>query len=422
MAVVDRWHKSKPEKNEPTCDHDKVAAGAHGNGPRWQVRWRDENGRQRKKNFTTKGPADVFDVKQRSDVHHGTSVDVVAAREHVSRYFERWLTGLLWRDTSRAACRSMFTCHIEPVIGTLAVGQVRASHIRTILKRASSTLGTSSLSQLRTYLAMLFRAAVADRIIGTSPVENVSTPAPSRNAHVIPTVDQCHAAAGALPENLSAIAYVASGCGLRIGEILGLEVEHIDFLRRTVTVTQQLVAPNKGAPYIAEPKTKTSSRVVELPEIVAVALAEHLRSYPADAAEIVDRTDPRTSVTREARLVFTSPHGGPVRRRYWSDAWKSARNAAGLGDGVGVHALRHFYASSLIHAGASVKQVQTALGHSKPSITLDVYTHLWPDTEGHTRKIVDGALGTIPPRKINPDVPSSCPDLEAVEHRRSIER
>jgi integrase len=45
----------------------------------------------------------------------------------------------------------------------------------------------------------------------------------------------------------------------------------------------------------------------------------------------------------------------------------------------------------LIHGGESVKAVQARLGHSSASITLDVYSHLWPDSEDRTRHAVDAA-------------------------------
>jgi integrase len=47
----------------------------------------------------------------------------------------------------------------------------------------------------------------------------------------------------------------------------------------------------------------------------------------------------------------------------------------------------------LIHAGASVKTVQLALGHSTPTVTLNTYVHEWPDVLDRTRSLVDDALG-----------------------------
>ena len=50
------------------------------------------------------------------------------------------------------------------------------------------------------------------------------------------------------------------------------------------------------------------------------------------------------------------------------------------------------YASALIHAGLSVKTVQARLGHASATETLEVYSHLWPDSEDDTRAAIDGWL------------------------------
>lgn len=62
-------------------------------------------------------------------------------------------------------------------------------------------------------------------------------------------------------------------------------------------------------------------------------------------------------------------------------------NACRLAGVVGVtpHNLRHHYASGLIRAGLDPVAVAKAMGHSSPSITLEVYAHLWPDATDRTR-------------------------------------
>jgi integrase len=59
----------------------------------------------------------------------------------------------------------------------------------------------------------------------------------------------------------------------------------------------------------------------------------------------------------------------------------------------GFRGLRHYYATLLIHAGASAKTVPLALGHCTPTITLNVYVHDWPDALDRPRALVDAALG-----------------------------
>ena len=69
------------------------------------------------------------------------------------------------------------------------------------------------------------------------------------------------------------------------------------------------------------------------------------------------------------------------------------RTRVGLPSRRGFHGLRHYYATLLIHARASVKTLQLALGHSTPTVTLNEYVHEWPDVLYRTRTLVVGALG-----------------------------
>jgi integrase len=68
-----------------------------------------------------------------------------------------------------------------------------------------------------------------------------------------------------------------------------------------------------------------------------------------------------------------------------------------------MHDLRHFYASALIRAGLSVKVVSDRLGHSNAAMTLNVYSHLWPDDEDRTRAAIDDVF--------RPAVPTVCPAI-----------
>jgi integrase len=62
------------------------------------------------------------------------------------------------------------------------------------------------------------------------------------------------------------------------------------------------------------------------------------------------------------------------KRRFWP-----LLEAAGLRK-VGLHALRHTYASLLINQGESIKYVSKQLGHASIQITADLYSHLFRET------------------------------------------
>ncbi len=180
-----------------------------------------------------------------------------------------------------------------------------------------------------------------------------------------------------MPDRYRALVTLAAGTGLRQGECFAVEVRHI-VLRRLLKVEQQLVLLPGAPPQIGPPKTDASYRTVPLPQVVVDAPAAHLAAFPAG----------------DSGLIFTTPTGDPISRtRFSASLWRPAVQRAGLPAGTHFHDLRHFYASLLIRHGESVKVVQSRLGHANAVETLNVYSHLWPDSEDRTRAAVDSVLG-----------------------------
>jgi integrase len=169
-----------------------------------------------------------------------------------------------------------------------------------------------------------------------------------------------------------------AGTGVRISEALGLTVDRIDFLRRTVRIDRQIVDVVDDRPVFGPLKDrKNRPRVIPLPTVVLDALSLHLASRPAGPPG----------------LVFTNEQDGPIRRTTFSDIWRKAVGPLGVPAGEGFHELRHFYASLLISHAESVRVVQERLGHTSALMTLDIYAQLWPESDDSTREAVDAALG-----------------------------
>jgi integrase len=360
------------------------------------VRWRDETGRQLKQSYAKKSAADSFAASVKTDSDRGVSVDHAAGRQTVKEHAAKWRRDLLHRESTAERVERLFRVHVDPQLGHLRMAQVRPSHIRGWVKDRADVLAPSTLAVTFSTLASFFNAAVLDRMIGISPCAGVQLPAVERGSQFIPTPAQVHVLAESIEARYAPIIYLAAGCGLRGGEITGLELGAVDFLRREVDVSQQLVCVSGRSPYLGPVKTKTSARTVELPDVAATALARHLEMYPPVDVEIYDETAPRHPTRRTAKLLFTTPSLAPIHRATWAHIWKPARQAAGLEKGTGLHCLRHYFATLLIHNGASVKTVQLALGHSTPTVTLNTYVGEWPEAHERTRSLVDGALGRVP--------------------------
>jgi integrase len=277
-------------------------------------------------------------------------------------------------------------------------------------------------------LGTAMRMAVIDGVIRVNPCEGVKLPEKRSNL-VIPHPLAVQALIKAAPARYWALVRLAASSGLRQGELFGLE-EGLDFLRRKVEASQQLVTPDAGPQYLGPLKTPESYREVPLAPSAVTAVSLHMAEFPAVAASIEDRTDPLNVETRAARLVFTDDNSRPIRRSTWSRVWKAIRDAANkaldeqyveahakwerLGKPEGaepervrvpekctLHSLRDFYASCLIAKNANVKVVQVRLGHSKPSITLDKYRGLWPTGEDVTADAIESVLGGLPQQRVS---------------------
>jgi integrase len=58
-----------------------------------------------------------------------------------------------------------------------------------------------------------------------------------------------------------------------------------------------------------------------------------------------------------------------------------------------MHALRHFYASTLLARGVSIKELADYLGHSDAGFTLRTYTHLVQSSHERARQAIDAVFG-----------------------------
>jgi integrase len=213
----------------------------------------------------------------------------------------------------------------------------------------------------------------------TSPCIDIRLPRAGGSAiDDVLTREQVLALAGAMPARYRGLIVAGAGLGLRPGELFGLTVDRVEFLRRSVRIDQQMVRVPAAGVDLGPLKSPSSYRSVPLPDVVAHAISAHLATWPTHST---------------LGLVFTNERGAPIQQHPFAVVFEGARLRAGLPPWPTPHDLRHFYASALIQSGASVKAVQARLGHASAKVTLDVYGHLWPDEEDRTRSAIDEILG-----------------------------
>jgi integrase len=305
------------------------------------------------------------------------------------QYAEQWRAAQMHRPSTAEQVRIHFTRHVYPRIGSRSLVSIRPSEIQALVKTLSGELAPATVAVTHGWVSGVFKAAVNDRLIPSSPCIATKLP-PIERPKVVPIEAETVAAmAAAIDPRYRAVIVLGAGSGVRISEALGLTVDRVDFLRRRVTIDRQLVrAPGERATFGPVNDRKNRPRTIPLGSGVLDELAAHLATYAPDPDG----------------LVFTTVFRAKVSHAKWSEVWRAAASQCGIPLGDGYHLLRHFYASTLIAAGCSVKEVQERLGHASASMTLDTYSHLWPSSEERTREVTDRALAAVFSAACSPDV------------------
>lgn len=341
----------------------------------WQVRYVDPDGREHTKaGFKTKkgpGGADSFanDVETRKA--RGTYVDGAAGKETFKEYSERWRLAQAHKPQTVNAVERRLRVHVYPIIGDKAIASIRYTDLTGLDKTLKGKLKPSYRRKVVADVKAVFSGAVLDHVLAVSPAEKLALPRlPKRKPEDVVLFEdaQLDAIGDALDGRWNLTADLGVGAGLRIGEVLGLEVGHVDFLRREIRVVQQMQTIQGTGVVIVEPKTDESTRVIPVSDELLARIAAHVARYCPDGG-----------------LLFMLHSGRPVSSAMWSQVWTAAVAEAKLKTGTRFHWLRHTYASALIHGGCSVKEVQARLGHATAKETLDTYGHLWPSSEDRTR-------------------------------------
>lgn len=135
---------------------------------------------------------------------------------------------------------------------------------------------------------------------------------------------------------------LAYSSGIRIGELLNLKVEDLDFDRRMLHI--------RGAKGRKDRYSILSNTVIEM-------LKQYIKAYGPKA------------------YLYEGQHGGRYSNSSVQKLWKRALRAAGISETYNFHCLRHSFATHVLENGTDIRFIQQLLGH-RSSRTTEIYTHV----------------------------------------------
>jgi integrase len=342
--------------------------GIYRKGSRFVVVVRDADGKQRKKFCKTLAEARTRRAELIGKAARGE--ELRESRLTVRAYFDGWIISYAGRtrhgirENTRLGYREMMEGHVLPALGHVRLSRLRQRHLRELAtamfdKGLSRNTVRLAIAPLRAMLA----TAVADDEIQANPAvgfrlpQSPTTVAEEREKAKALTEGELRRLLAAFPERWRLLFELMAHTGLRIGEALALQWQHVDLGRRRVLVRRRWY---RGS--YAPPKSSYGKRDVPVTERMARQLWELRKQARAS----------------DEALVFPSAAGTPLDLANLRKVFAPAAKQAGV-PWATFHTLRHTCATLLFLHGYNAKQVQAWLGHHAASFTLDTYVHLLAD-------------------------------------------
>lgn len=221
---------------------------------------------------------------------------------------------------------------------------------------ASVPLRPSSVARMLSSIRSLYRFLVREGLVAVDPTATLGSPKRARSIPKAMRLDEVEALLAQPGEDLlgrrdRAILETLYGAGLRISELVDLDLDDVDLDEGSV-----LVRAGKGS----------KSRRVPLGRAARMAVGNYLTTTRGDLA--------RRSQGPTARgALFLNARGGRLSRQGCWKILKGHARASGLSERVSPHTMRHSFATHMLDAGADIRVVQELLGHANLT-TTQVYT------------------------------------------------
>lgn len=367
---------------------------------RVQVSYKDLDGRNRRisKTCKTRREAIALEASIHAKMGNGTDPNVTVDQvcDHFLRIAERDV-----KKTTEVGYEKIFRLHIRPTFGGRAVARITTVEIDE-WKRKEEAKGYK-----KAYLNILYKAlrkvfAVARKEFGiqndavdrAGPFKEdpnrVKEP-PPLNVWTLEDFQKWMRAIEDEEERNSRTSYTLEAvkvyiaimmlAGLRKGEANALLVSDFhdgDF--PYLSVNKSLTEKLKGIPYyITSPKTESSIRDVPVPDYLAQIIRSH-----------VERIRRLPAFSEDSFFLCGGPR--PVSDTNAEITKNRMERKAGIKH-IRIHDLRHSYVSLLINARTDIALVSNLVGHATTSVTMKVYSHLYPKTKNKAVSRLNELLG-----------------------------
>lgn len=345
---------------------------------------KDENGKQKRKAFYGKTKVEVQKkmISAQNDLNNGVYTE--PSNFTVEQWLDIWLAEYkknFVKPTSYTTYRTRINTHIKPAIGKYKLKDLRIDLIQKMINNLKMAgLAPETIKGVYNTAHSALEQAVTNGIIPKNVASKVLIPkSEKKEIKIFSLKEQVSFIEVAKTLYMGELFMFSLGTGMRIGEILALTWDDINFdehilkVRKTLNITKDHDDPeSKWQKTFGAPKTETSTRTIPLLPNVEILLKEIKRKQNEQRIKC-------GSSYENNNLVFTTGLGKPLDPRNMQRKFTSILKKADIQQNMHIHCLRHTFASRGLENGIELKVMQELLGHSSIKMTADLYTHVLLD-------------------------------------------
>lgn len=349
----------------------------------------------RRSGFNTKREAEDELRHLQNEAEKGTIIKKRQAAVTFEKFAQDWLE---WYATtagvkeSTIINRQRFLTSANKLIGAVKIRDINKKMYDHFLISLNEKYKPSTIDRIHSTVSMVLDYAVANDYLAANPAKTAKKPKTATRLEDIAgdieeqyltrtEADHLLQAAKELGDfQTYALLRLLLYTGLRIGEALAIETQHIDFKHALIKIRQTIstgTTANVRQFALQTPKTPTSIRDIEIDtetlEILRIQITEQKKK----------RLRAGTAYYTTHNFVFTSTRypGYPCFHSTIRDAFHRCLLLAGITKPLSLHGLRHTHASLLAESGATLEQIQSRLGHASDDITRRIYLHVTKESK-----------------------------------------
>lgn len=267
-------------------------------------------------------------------------------------------------------------------LGNMQLQKIELYHLQKFISDLQNEgKSPKSLRHYYSILKMCFDDAIMCRHISLNPTRNLKLPSMRRKELNIMTKEEQLVFEGFMKKYRMGTAYIVLvNTGLRAGELSGLTWKDVDFENKALYVRrgmQKITTYDddfnkiKRERKVTDVKTENSYRVVPMLDKVVRILQEYKKKVQTEQEELAELGEG----FKEDDFIFKTKYNHPITSEYLRKTCQGICKSNNFRK-VGIHELRHTFATRSIEAGIDLRVLQEILGHASYSTTADIYVHI----------------------------------------------